>query len=55
MGMSDLYGPADHAESIATIHAALNIGITLLDSGDFYGAGLNELTLRDALRGRNRE
>jgi aryl-alcohol dehydrogenase-like predicted oxidoreductase len=55
MGMSDLYGPADEAESIATIHAALDAGVTLLDTGDFYGMGHNELLLRDALRGRNRE
>src|SRR3954454_16290152 len=50
MGMSDLYGPADRAESLATIHAALDAGITLLDTGDFYGMGHNELLLRDALR-----
>jgi aryl-alcohol dehydrogenase-like predicted oxidoreductase len=55
MGMSDLYGPADEAESIATIHAALDAGITLLDTGDYYGMGHNELLLRDALRGRARE
>ncbi|WP_328424416.1 aldo/keto reductase [Micromonospora sp. NBC_00389] len=55
MGMSDLYGAADEAESIATIHAALDAGITLLDTGDFYGMGHNELLLRDALRGRNRD
>ncbi|HKN55245.1 MAG TPA: aldo/keto reductase [Amycolatopsis sp.] len=55
MGMSDLYGPADDAESIATVHAALDAGITLLDTGDFYGMGHNELLLRDALRGRNRD
>ena len=56
MGMSDLYGlPPDEAESIATIHAALDAGITLLDTGDFYGMGHNELLLRDALRGRKRE
>jgi len=55
MGMSDLYGPADEQESIATIHAALDAGVTLLDTGDFYGMGHNELLLRDALRGRNRE
>ncbi|MDQ4021346.1 MAG: aldo/keto reductase [Actinomycetota bacterium] len=54
MGMSDFYGPANEAESIATIHAALDAGITLLDTGDFYGMGHNELLLRDALRGRNR-
>jgi aryl-alcohol dehydrogenase-like predicted oxidoreductase len=55
MGMSDLYGPADHAESIATIHAALDAGITLLDTGDYYGMGHNELLLRDALAGRDRD
>jgi aryl-alcohol dehydrogenase-like predicted oxidoreductase len=55
MGMSDLYGPADDAESIATIHAALDARITLLDTGDYYGMGRNELLLREALRGRNRE
>lgn len=55
MGMSDLYCPADEAESIATIHAALDAGITLLDTGDYYGMGHNELLLREALRGRNRE
>jgi pyridoxine 4-dehydrogenase len=55
MGMSDFYGTADETESIATIHAALDAGITLLDTGDFYGMGLNELLLRDALRGRTRE
>jgi aryl-alcohol dehydrogenase-like predicted oxidoreductase len=55
MGMSDFYGPADEAESIATIQAALDAGITLLDTGDYYAAGHNELLIRDALRGRNRE
>ena len=55
MGMSDLYGPADRAESIATIHAALDAGITLLDTGDFYGMGHNELLLREALAGRPRD
>jgi aryl-alcohol dehydrogenase-like predicted oxidoreductase len=54
MGMSDFYGPADEAESIATIHAAIDAGITLLDTGDYYGMGHNELLLRDALRGRKR-
>jgi aryl-alcohol dehydrogenase-like predicted oxidoreductase len=55
MGMSDLYGPADDAESVATIQAALDAGVTLLDTGDFYGMGHNELLLRDAIRGRRRE
>jgi pyridoxine 4-dehydrogenase len=55
MGMSDLYGPADRAESIATIHAALDAGITLLDTGDFYGMGHNEMLIREALAGRPRE
>jgi aryl-alcohol dehydrogenase-like predicted oxidoreductase len=55
MGMSDFYGPADRTESIATLHAALDAGITLLDTGDFYGMGHNELLLHEALAGRNRE
>ncbi len=49
MGMSGMYGPADRRESIATIHAALDAGITLLDTGDFYGMGHNELLLQRAL------
>jgi len=55
MGMSDLYGPADRGESLATIHAALEAGVTLLDTGDFYGMGHNELLLGEALAGRRRE
>jgi aryl-alcohol dehydrogenase-like predicted oxidoreductase len=55
MGMSDLYGPADRSESIATIHAALDRGVTLLDTGDFYGMGHNEMLLGEALRGRARD
>jgi aryl-alcohol dehydrogenase-like predicted oxidoreductase len=55
MGMSGIYGPADDADSIATIRAALDAGITLLDTGDFYGMGHNELLLRDALRGVPRD
>jgi aryl-alcohol dehydrogenase-like predicted oxidoreductase len=51
MGMSGIYGQADDAESLATIRAAVDAGITLLDTGDFYGMGHNELLLRDALRG----
>jgi pyridoxine 4-dehydrogenase len=54
MGMSDLYGPADRSESIATIHAALDAGITLLDTGDFYGMGHNEMLIAEALKGRDR-
>jgi aryl-alcohol dehydrogenase-like predicted oxidoreductase len=54
MGMSDLYGPADDTESIATIHAALDAGVTLLDTGDYYGMGDNELLLREAVRERDR-
>ncbi|MFD3438088.1 aldo/keto reductase [Streptomyces sp. NPDC058685] len=50
MGMSALYGAADRAESIATVHAALDAGITLLDTGDFYGMGHNELLVNEALR-----
>jgi aryl-alcohol dehydrogenase-like predicted oxidoreductase len=55
MGMSDFYGPADRDESIATIHAALDAGINLLDTGDFYGVGHNEMLIRQALEGRRRE
>jgi aryl-alcohol dehydrogenase-like predicted oxidoreductase len=51
MGMSGIYGQADDHESLATIRAAIDAGITLLDTGDFYGMGHNELLLRDALRG----
>jgi aryl-alcohol dehydrogenase-like predicted oxidoreductase len=54
MGMSGIYGPADEDESKATIRAALGAGITLLDTGDFYGNGHNELLLREALRGVDR-
>ncbi len=55
MGMSDFYGPADEAESIATIQAAIDAGITLLDTGDFYGMGHNEMLLRRALEGGRRD
>ena len=54
MAMSGVYGPADDAESTATIRAALDAGITLLDTGDFYGMGHNEMLLADALRGVDR-
>jgi aryl-alcohol dehydrogenase-like predicted oxidoreductase len=55
MGMSAVYGPADRTESIATIHQALDAGINLLDTGDFYGMGHNELLIAEALKGRGRE
>ena len=55
MGMSDFYGPADEAESVATIHAALERGVNLLDTGDFYGMGHNELLVGRALRGRREQ
>jgi aryl-alcohol dehydrogenase-like predicted oxidoreductase len=55
MGMSDFYGSTDRQESIATIQAALDAGITLLDTGDFYGMGHNELLLHESLTGRRRE
>ena len=55
MGMSGMYGPADRAESIATIHAALDAGVTLLDTGDFYGMGHNEMLIGEALKGRRRD
>lgn len=55
MSMSGTYGPADDAESRATIHAAIDVGVTLLDTGDFYGMGHNELLIRDALRSRQRD
>ena len=54
MGMSGMYGPSDRAESIATIHAALDAGVTLFDTGDFYGMGHNEMLLGEALRGQDR-
>ncbi len=52
MGMSDLYGPADERESIATIQAALDAGLSLLDTGDYYASGHNELLIGRALAGR---
>src|ERR1041385_3007982 len=54
MGMSALYGEADRDESIATIHAALDAGVTLLDTGDFYAMGHNEMLIGEALRSRDR-
>jgi aryl-alcohol dehydrogenase-like predicted oxidoreductase len=55
MGMSGAYGAADRDESIATVQAALDAGITLLDTGDFYGMGHNEMLLAQALRSTPRE
>ncbi|MET3651661.1 aldo/keto reductase [Dyella japonica] len=55
MGMSGMYGPSDRAESIATIHAALDAGIALLDTGDFYGMGHNEMLIGEALKNVPRE
>jgi pyridoxine 4-dehydrogenase len=55
MGMSGMYGPSDRTEGIATIHAALDAGINLLDTGDFYGMGDNEMLIGEALKGRKRD
>ncbi|WP_413991362.1 aldo/keto reductase [Labrys okinawensis] len=55
MGMSGMYGPSERAESIATIHAALDAGINLLDTGDFYGMGHNEMLIGEALKGVPRD
>jgi aryl-alcohol dehydrogenase-like predicted oxidoreductase len=55
MGMSDMYGPADRAESLATIDAAVAAGITLLDTGDFYGMGHNEMLIGEALQRHRRD
>jgi aryl-alcohol dehydrogenase-like predicted oxidoreductase len=55
MGMSGLYGPAEDAESIATIGAALDAGVNLLDTGDYHAMGENEILIRRALRGRDRD
>ena len=55
MGMSGMYGPSDESESIATIHAAIDAGINLLDTGDFYGMGHNEMLIGRALEGRRNQ
>ncbi len=55
MGMSGMYGPSDRAESLATIHAALGAGINLIDTGDFYGMGHNEMLIGEALKDHRRE
>lgn len=55
MGMSGMYGPADRKESLATIHAAIDAGVTLLDTGDFYGMGHNEMLIGEALKSAPRD
>jgi aryl-alcohol dehydrogenase-like predicted oxidoreductase len=55
MGMSDFYGPTDRSESLATIHAAMDAGITLIDTGDYYGMGHNEMLIGEALKGKDRD
>jgi aryl-alcohol dehydrogenase-like predicted oxidoreductase len=55
MGMSGMYGPSDRRESLATIHAALDAGINLIDTGDFYGMGHNEMLIGEALAGVARD
>src|SRR5258707_12593769 len=55
MGMSDLYGPSDRQEALATLRMALDAGMTLLDTGDFYGMGTNELLLCEALAATPRD
>jgi len=55
MAMSDMYGPSDESEGIATIQAAIDAGITWLDTGDFYGMGHNEMLIRRAIEGRRKD
>jgi aryl-alcohol dehydrogenase-like predicted oxidoreductase len=55
MGMSEFYGPSDEQESIATIHRALDLGVTFLDTSDMYGAGHNERVVGKAIAGRRDE
>ena len=55
MGMSGMYGPSDRSESIATIQAVLDAGITLIDTGDFYGMGHNEMLIAEALKDVSRD
>ena len=55
MGMSEFYGPADEAESRATLEMAVDRGVTFLDTADFYGAGKNEELLSDILQRRRKE
>lgn len=55
MGMSDMYGPSDRAESLATFDAAVEAGVTLIDTGDFYGMGHNEMLIGEALKNHKRD
>jgi aryl-alcohol dehydrogenase-like predicted oxidoreductase len=55
MGMSDFYGPADDAQSLAVLNHAVDIGVNLLDTADMYGVGANERLLAQVLRTRRRE
>ena len=55
MGMSQMYGPADRTESLATIHRALDLGVTFLDTSDVYGSGHNEELVGEAIAGRRNE
>ena len=55
MGMSDMYGPSDRAESLATFDAAVEAGMTLIDTGDFYGMGHNEMLIGEALKSHKRD
>ena len=55
MGMSEFYGSTDEAQSIATIHRALELGVTMLDTADMYGTGHNEELVGRAIRGRREQ
>ncbi|OJF96773.1 aldo/keto reductase [Pararhizobium antarcticum] len=55
MGMSGMYGPSDRATSIATFHAAIDAGVNLIDTGDFYGMGHNEMLIGEAMKGIDRD
>ncbi len=55
MSMSGVYGDVDRADAVRTIHEALDAGITLLDTGDFYGMGHNEMLIAEAVRDRPRD
>ena len=55
MGMSEFYGPGDEQESTATLHRALDLGVTFLDTADVYGIGRNEELVGKVIRGRRHE